>query len=583
MQRSVLKRFAPVVAAAFASAILSLGCTEDGLPDPTDNDGYVEVPTDGKSVETLISDGHTSLEDGAFDEALAYYEAAYQKDRNNPNAIAYSVLAKIAGISIDRKVTDLLKNRVGLTGYPNRLNALLSSDWLTNYTERYVEYSIYDYESGRYAYWYDEWDVDYGIVDRVGYYIYDYRDGISGYFLVTSEPVYYEYENFLPGLATPEWVKGGPNSLYTRSLVDGAPGMETFAILLLANLLDKNTAGLNGLLDDLIDAVFGSGFDEICARVDGLKGKGSINLDREFLDALNFDDLIDEFDRVGWAEVNAVTSFMTAIKASLQWVASYNWDTNLNFLKFAWDTEENFYNKVKNVNASDLPFGNNFLKARDGKMAVAKASFKKAVEGLKLSYEAIQNDDKYPQVVKDAYPTLKAGADQLIAAIDGGINGGINGGIFYILDSDPTTTSSWPTSGNGIDMGKIFAEGYFSLDKLFETDGGKPVFYAMSDYQVCDYDDYWEYCRWEDRDPERLTPANYHRLLEDSYAVALMLKTSHVAGIVVGPDAPVDVENIPFSLLPPKYGQLLFEKFYGLQYTTPVAKARVKAVAHAGK
>ena len=577
MQRSVLKRFAPVVAAAFASAILSLGCTEENPVDPGTGNG-VDVPTAGKSVETLIKDGTASLEDGKFDEALAYYEAAYQKDNNDPNAIAYSVLAKVAGISVDQKVVNLLKNRVGFTNYPNKLNALLNSDWLTNYTERERLYEIRDEASGKWASWYDEWDIDYYGLDQVGYYYSDWVDGDFNYVLVSTERAYgEEWDNFLPGLATPEWIKGGPNSLYNQSLVDGAPGMETYALLLLANLLDKNTAGLNGLLDDLIDAVFGSGFDEICARVDKLKGKGPIKLDGAFLDELDYEDMIDEFDGIGWAEVNVVISFMTGIKASLQYIASYDWNTNLNFLKYAWDTEENFYNKVKGVSASDLPFGNNFLKARPGKMAAAKTSFKKAVEGLKASYEAIQNDGKYPQVVKDAYPTLKAGADQLIAAIDGG--------VFYILDSDPTT-SSWPTSGNGIDMGKVFTEGYFSLDKLFETDGGKPVFYVIGEEEeVCEYDEDWdyEYCWYEDRAPERLTPANYRELLENSYAVALMLKTSHVASIVVGPDAPSDLDNVPFSVLPPKYGQLLFEKFYGLDYTPPVAKARVKTVAHAGK
>ncbi|MDR0306357.1 MAG: hypothetical protein LBI42_05900 [Chitinispirillales bacterium] len=493
-------RFLSVVAAAVFSTLVFIGCEKSPVG-PDDDPGNVvsppvDVPVAGKTVSQILDDGHSALKRNQYDTAMAYYEAAYAKENNNPEAIIYSSLAKLALISIDPKVADLFRNRMGFTSYPNRFNALLSSDWLT-------------------------------------------------------------YESSLPGLVTPSWVSKGNNSIYNGSLINGAPSVETWVILLLANLVDKNTNGLNGFLDDMIAAVFGTSFTEVNIRIAKLNVNNSntkITLNSVFLEALNFENIIGEYDEIGWAEANAVLSFMTGIKASMEWVASYDWNTSLNFLKQVWSDNINDlgpYELINSIDAKDLPFNNNFLKARVGKMDAAKASFIKSVEGLQASYEAISTDSKYPASIKNAYPTLNDGANKLVTAIK-------NGTVFYI--SDNPTNGTWPTSGNGINMGKLFQPGYFSLQNLFEVDAaGKPVFYTEG---------------------VKLTKDNYQELLSENGYAALKVKTSHAAAVVVPAQSQGDeMFELPFFLalwLFEKYNGLPLTNLYVLEKKQPLAKALIR-------
>jgi len=601
------------VVAALASVFVFQGCSEDN---PESENNLLHSGAD----DALLLSGHRALKNHDYDGALSYYEQAFQRDNNSADAVIYSTLAKLARISVDEKVVNLYKDRFGFTNYPNRLNALLSSDWLVNYSSENMVYSYYDGTGGKWAYWYDGMDGDvpgYYFEDYVytllseeytgSYYYYAsgkfgywYDESDVGYYPQITKPGYYsqEYvrtlasaeprveEAYLPELVAPNWVKGGRNSVYNSTLINGAPSIETYPVLLLANLLDRNASGFNGLLDEVIAGVFGASFNDACERIGRLEStKATITLHREFLDALNLNDLVDEYDRIGWAEVNALISYMTGVKASLQWLASYNWDTNLSFLKFAWtENEDDFYDALNRVGVSDLPFGNDFLKARPGnRMAESKESFVKAIEGLKASYSAILTSDLYPTEVKDAYPTLSQGADRLIAAIR-------NGGIFYIPE-DPTR-GNWPTSGNGIDMGKLFTPGYFSLQNLFETDGGKPVFYAELSANISD----WELFRYD----LKLTRNNYSLQLSDmldlgvlnilfnvinvnipvggwlaqatDVPIGLKFKTEHAASVFVGAR---DVEDEVLYMFGPRLGTMLFEKFYDVRWIdSPLFKER---------
>jgi len=399
---------------AAAACVLLFGCGpkgggEDDERNRTEPD--VEVDTKGKSSTELISLGSSSLKSKKYDEAIAYYEAAFVANNNDTKAIIYSVMAKIAKISTDPKVVDLFKNRFGFSQYPNRLNALLSDDWLKEYPSKYRVWSYYDDNIEKWVYWYDDYEVNssyYPDITKVGYYSeeygYDYETGEwwSTHTFVTSERRYDEGEYYsrLPELVTPAWIVGGSDSWYNETLMSNkAHSISTWALLLFANAVDKNTAGLNDVLDELISSVFGGSFVDACDRLKRLENNKNslVTLDRDFIEALYLDEIIDEYDLIGWPEVNAIISSMICVKASLEWVAAYDWNTNLNFLKYSWKSDGNdFQEHFKNINAKDLPFNNSFLNARPGKMAVAKADFIKAIEGIKASYDAIRNSDLYP-------------------------------------------------------------------------------------------------------------------------------------------------------------------------------------------
>ncbi|MDR1813060.1 MAG: hypothetical protein LBQ87_09570, partial [Candidatus Fibromonas sp.] len=196
------------------AALFAFSCSQ---PEDEGGDGP-NIDTKGKTVEELLADGINSLKAEQWDEAVAYYDEAYKKDNNDTRTVVYSVLANLAKISTDPKVVALIKNNLGFTEYPNKLNALFSDDWMKKYPD-------YEYDYGRY--------------DSV----------------------------FLPAIKTPDWVKG-EGSVYNDALLSGNVfGSEAWAISLLANLLDRNASGVNNTLDEVIDGVFGVSFNEAVNRL----------------------------------------------------------------------------------------------------------------------------------------------------------------------------------------------------------------------------------------------------------------------------------------------------------------------------
>ena len=410
-----------------------------------------------------------------WDEAVQCYDNAYDKDNNDPSAIIYSTLANLAKISIDPKVVALIKDNFGFKKYPNKLNALFSDSWFEDY----------DDES-------------------------------------------------LPSIETPNWIKG-EGSAYSTAF-----GADAWALSLIANLIDKNTSGLNSLMDEVVDGVFGASYNKAAERIKKLESRQNarISLDPYFIEQLDLEDLFDEYDKIGWAEVNVVTSAMLLMKASLEWVQSYNLDNNLNPVKYTWkDDIDDILNHFKAMEANDLPFNNNFFKARSGKMANSKADFIKAIEGLQASYTSIQNSDLYSGKAKESYKTINSGFSEMLKAIK-------NGSKFYIPEDDPTEINSWPTKdGNDvaatIDFGNFFTEGYLSLQNIFETEGGKPLFYMHG---------------------EKLTKANYEDFIDYGDNLELKLNISHIKGLI-GSDEIDEFKFLDIDL-DGDAAKVLFEKYY---------------------
>jgi len=558
-----------------------IGCSDNNSGEGGGNNSDVKVPTSGKSVDKLLENAVEELKKENWDEAVAYYNAAYEKDSDNPKTIIYSVLANLAKISTDPKVVTLMKEHFGFTTYPNKLNALLSDKWMKEYPS-YILYGYYDESSRKYVYWEE---ARRGYVPKDGYYYYSYSNGKYTYTLVSDKPKY-EYEK-LPVIKTPSWVQG-KGSMYDEALLSGnVMTADNWAISLLANALDKNSNGFNNFLDDVIDGVFGTSFNLAVERLKKLenKSKNSITLDPYFIKELDLEDIFDKDDQVGWAEVNAVLSAMLLVKSSLEWVQSYDLSIDLNWLKYSWKDDENdIRSHFNDVDASKLPFNNNFFNVRPGKMKNAKADYVKAVQGFQKSYAAIVNSDIYPTEVKDYYRAINGGFDELIKAIS-------NGGKFYI-PKEITKNSTWPTTKNGnvvatVDLGKFFEEGYFSLPNIFETDGKKPVFYLTYDNDDYDYgyDCHWEEVEyWDDyleewdyyydlvcedppepepkKEPVQLKKDNYAALISDGGYLSLAVKIAQFKAIADIDDLDYsEVEYIPIGL-DGKNAKIVFEKYY---------------------
>jgi len=575
---------AVAVVTAFVGVLAFQGCTtEEEEGDDVGGGGYgVNVDVGGKSVAQIIQDGDEALAVLNYPEAFAYYEAAYKKDPNDIRAIAYSSLAKIAAISVDPKVGSLFKDHFGFEKYPSNLNALIEpflngeGGWLKKYKS--VKWYYYDDKLGEELEWMDQWYVDYyDEIDKVGYYYYGCDDDwySCGYKFVTSTPQ--TEDNWLPGLLTPSWVKGDKNTVYGQSLLNGVESMETYPILLLANLVDKNTNGFNSLLDDVIAAVFNDNgsFGEVRDRIAKIDKDATVSLSELFVSQMGLDEAFPGDAEIGWAELNLVVMYMTAIKASLEYVAAYDWSTNLSVLKNTWKPNDDYiYERFKALNVNDMPFKSNLLNARPGKMAAAKSDFVKVLNGLDDSYKVIRDRNWVPTEVAVAYPVVHDAITKLKSTIE-------NGGIFWIPDPDGISSIgdlTWPSANGpkvlgGYDMGKFFQEGYFSLKNLFETESNKsPAFYTMGGVKLtvdnyedilfdfinsregCDYE--WDY--------------DCYDIYEDTY-VGFKFKTSTITDLVqIGksPNAEEIVKPEGDQILPmftPEPALLFFAKYNGLE------------------
>jgi hypothetical protein len=516
----------------------------------------VNVPTANKSVDQLLGDASNSLEKDEWDEAIAYYNAAYNKDNDDARAIIYSTLANLAKISTDPKVAALIKNNFGFTDYPSKLNALFSDSWMKDTPS--LEFDYYDQASGRWVDWYRKGErnrCNDEPVNANGYYYCNWQNGNYNFVLVSSTPKLNKER--LPGIRTPNWLKGS-GSLYDSYLINGAFSVDNWALSIIANILDRNSNGFNGLLDEVIDGVFGASYNEAVDRLKKLENKKEerIKLDPYFIEKFGLEEIFDEYDKIGWAEVNAVLSAMLAVKASLEWVQTYDLNIDLNWLKFAWSEnedkfEQDFFDKFKSLAPNQLPFNNNFLKIRSDKsMATPKATYVAAIRGLQASYASIQNSELYPSEVKNAYPAINDGFEKLISAIN-------SGGKFYIPKEDPTKINAWPaTSSNAqatVDLGKLFTPGYFSLQNIFETDNGKPVFYL--EREICDeyyWDCYYNYVK--------LDKNNYAAKIYEGGRLSLKLNTNKITAIADKiPEDEIEYAELGFNQ---EHAKIIFEKYY---------------------
>jgi chitodextrinase len=406
-------RYTFTVITVDASANKSDGSTASATP-------VVPPSTDKKAAE-LIAEGSALLVAQSFDGAVDYYEGAYTAESDDPGAIVYSSIAKLASIAKDQKVQDLMKNRFGLSAYPGTIDALVSGSWLEEY------------------------------------------DGSS----------------LFPALETPQWVKD--NGDYAASLTSGnLPSAATMQLLLFTNLIDKNNNGLNNLLDDTLDAVFGANFEEAAARVEKLTYDDSVSLDKAIVDAFGLTEIFEGDIVITKVEMDLLIASMRLVKATLEWINAYDWNTDLNFLKVNWINNEDIPGSLLDrIGASSLPLKNNFLKDRNnGQMNASKQDFIAAIDAAINAYDNLDKEQLIPQGTKDEITSRLWIKDGLTALKDA-----INGGqTFWIPDAMPTVNGWNYSEANafiGVNMGNLFAPGHLSIDKIIDNANGAPTLYGF--------------------------------------------------------------------------------------------------------
>jgi hypothetical protein len=396
-----------------------------------------------QSSGDLVMAGKKALSTGNYNGAVDYFEAAYLKDNNNSEAILYSSLGRMVSIAVDTDVRQLIKSRLGLSVYPGNLNDLFTVErWMRLY-----------------------------YLDKTG-----------------AEGVY------RPQMSSPAGFQN--HSLWQTNLTGtGQPTLQVYEILTWLEFHNRNSSGWNDLLDDSLRYIFGDAFEAAADRAERL-GNERIILDTpEIIKALFLTDYVSPGESIGKEELNAVFGALRVVKAALEWIASYDWETDT--LPFPWDLkqpfntimsetllrlEERMY--LRDINELDqvLPFKNFFLKdRRNGRMERSRADFRKALKSLTYAWDYYADDSNtVPTALKakaNAHRWLGEGLAQLGSTLG-------SGGTFYFPKQLPQD-GMWPSSASadyGVNMDKIFISGLLALEKLIVTEqGGKaPVFYGLA-------------------------------------------------------------------------------------------------------
>ena len=487
-----------------------------------------------KGISELLKIGESDNTSLFITNAKTYFEKAYEVDPNDDEAKVYSALCNLADIATSKKIGDFFKDHLGLTNYPSTLSSLISGSWLSE--AEYVEYkeSVDAYEmrlvtapvEGQYYYFkaspasdgiYHPEYVSTTIPGGEGLYVYyrdenRYRNEYSDerlkldengeYYIYKYYSVYnteLPYERVYSKDVTYDRMTEAPkfNTNFEGNWISSsAESGLAIQYLVLANVLEGNSNGLNDAIDDLYAALFSDEYSAACAKIDAVSS--GVSVPAKVIKAFGLDETFGSSSiTLGKTELKLVESALNVFKFALEYLQGTNFDMDLSFLKVNWpetfsDQEAmmNFINdNFGSYNAARDPIACNFLGIRDAsKIATSKATLLSIVDDVTAAYtEITKASSTYPSAIKTALvgedgkqgKLLLEGAVQLKAALT-------NGTKLYIptelFNSDEALPETWPVSGDEwIDMGMVFTPGLLSIKNIIELNAqNKPVFYKMT-------------------------------------------------------------------------------------------------------
>jgi hypothetical protein len=395
----------------------------------------------------LVESGEKAMSAGEYDSAFGYFEAAYQQDPANAEAVVYSALGEFGAILKDAKVRTILK-KFNMNLVPSSIDGWLGSEWLSSYGGETLP--TLDAPSG-----FPSGFINYTIYQR----------------------------------------NAGTNP--TRAL---------WNILLFWGLIANNPDGFNDLVDDSLASIFSDAFDAAVSRTQTLKYDQRVLLNAQLASKLHLDKIYGTGDiYVGRAELEVVISSLLCLKASLEWLDSYDLATDLDPLKIPISYGDTFNDYLttlftnSNSSITDkldssvdssglaqfLPLRNHFFKDRNnGMIAKSRTDLLTAVKTLKADFQYLNEQNADLTTTARAKLTSNAWIPDCLSKLETALE---SGGDFYFPSKWPEGASSWAYSqanaSYGVNMGNFFVPGYLALDKIFITElGGKaPIFFGVKD------------------------------------------------------------------------------------------------------
>ncbi|GHV31181.1 hypothetical protein AGMMS4952_19390 [Spirochaetia bacterium] len=447
----------------------------------------------------LVESGKKALRRSDYDAAVIAFEGAYRKDPHNAEALFYSSIGKLASITVDGKVRQLLSS-IGISNYPGNLNNMftLGDAWDNFYTDE--TYTTTEQRPG--------WLGDFS-----GVRLPDY--GFPG--------GYYAFQN-------QQSVVQESKDKY------GNPSMATWQLVMFFNLMGSNISSINDVVDDALTYVFGSAFEEASNRAAQLAYTDRFTLDQGIIDNLFANSIFTAGDKIGRAELDEVIASFRLMKAALEWVSAYDLETDRymwrmwsyvhggNFLP-TWpdlfdelnrpytdpadlrgegksineilniildfvfsNMNEYFYERPTEASRIPdmMPLLNHLFMERSHAAAMMNKSRADLIQAINMyagAYQYYVSDAaEIPQLVQSQlgdYQWISDCLAQLKSAVS-------SGGNFYYPQVSPKGKLSWDYTAanakNGINFGKLFTPGQLNLNRLIVTESGgrRPKFYGWN-------------------------------------------------------------------------------------------------------
>jgi hypothetical protein len=492
------------------------------------------------TFEAAFSEAMTALKARQFDTAYQKFAMATAIDSTNTTAQFWKTFMDAMAISTDPATVSVMKDRIGLVDYPASMDKLFSTQWLNGnfYGTKSVMVQDsstfnYDYVRGTftpdtngqqfnyctlvssgsaydpYTYLASITGTGYFVPDASGadYARYFYVKDADGTYLSKSysDSAYanllYREQYGVLDLASPALLPRVDMPAWASFMLDTTGGedathMKSYRIFmaLLANIITRNPAGLNDMVDQLLAGVFGSRFDAVVAAVDALPDNVSVEIPNDLISAYtpNYTLPTGFTVSIGKAEMEWELGLLKFYKTLLQLLASYDLDYPLTNFQFDWSTTasgdsakwDNFFATAPKPLSTNV-FGDRGQTRRNAAKATMLdslatldkaaglalqrdwAAYIKGVSGYEATADEISTWKGYVTNGRKIAATLKSAIDANTslfidtAAIS-------NGGIIKTADY------AWPTTATGesvyeVKPGALFTTDILNPRKVFES------------------------------------------------------------------------------------------------------------------
>jgi hypothetical protein len=436
-----------------------------------------------KSYSDLLVSADKYLDAGEYDTAASFYQEAYKKNKNDPEAILYATFAELGGMLLDADIRSIFSSFF-MENVPAVLDDwICDADWVaTNGTGRL---------------WYSEWaGVQYDTAAD------------------NKNPPMYIHTTYTTETIVFPKMNSRLSNVFVGQFGDsplgqGAATTQKLSNLIFWGLIASNSGGFNGLVERINRYIFGDKFEAIAKRAESFPLDGRVLLNGRLKERFKLDELYGTGDTyIGKTELDYIFANLYAIKAFFEYFAVYDLSIDLR----PWLTSQleiddgldQILDKIFSQASSNdnhkaywrnpatvgriLPFKNNFLNVRNTAfMGKARADLSKALDMANSSmsswYGSTGTTTHFISTAKARHQWAKDGLAHAQTAFGGD-------GVFYFPKKLPKSeaASVWPSSadaGYGLNLAEFFKPGAFSPAHFFTTEwGGRiPALFKVKWYE----------------------------------------------------------------------------------------------------